>query len=176
MSYHFCQFDDETSLSATKILSSLIRQVLDPVQMSPKTEEAVRSALRNQSPEPEDLRLLFQEAVSQHSTHYVIIDAIDECSDLERKAVLAVLKSVITDSGSNIKLCLSRRDREIKHQKDLCSTCYAVNTNSPEAQADLEVFITRTLEMKIKEKDLVVGDDTLISEIRDALITRANGM
>ena len=48
--------------------------------------------------------------------------------------------------------------------------------SSSEAQSDIMAYITETIDERLKNGDLVVGDVGLIKEIRNALIDGAQGM
>ena len=49
-------------------------------------------------------------------------------------------------------------------------------TSIPEENSDIEAFIEAELKSCIESKELVIGDPTLILEIRDALLEGSQGM
>lgn len=113
IAYFFCSHDNVASLKANTILSSLIKQLLNPDNIDASLELTLKAVLSSQDIFYPDLEPLLLKAVSLSRVQYLFIDAIDECSDIDRKKVLKALAKVMHEPKRQIKLCLSTRDRHV---------------------------------------------------------------
>lgn len=144
--------------------------------MSIALENKLKSLLRAEVLELHELELILQEATARSGACYILIDAVDECPDAERKILLTVLANVMADQNCKIKLCVSSRDKNVRYMKDLYRNKFMVSTSSAEGQAALNSFVEKMLKIRVDEETLKVGDEMLIQEIYDTLLAGADGM
>ncbi|KAF2142293.1 uncharacterized protein K452DRAFT_193514, partial [Aplosporella prunicola CBS 121167] len=176
VAYFFCQYDDERSLTATSILSSLVKQLLDPETMPNEIESRLASYLKVGSPDLHDLGALIQEILSQSSTRYLVIDAIDECPKLEQDALSKTLQRVMAIPSGKTKLLISSRDTVSRQVKRIHPTINYIKLSSEAIKSDMKLFIQRTVEEKVDDGELAVGSSCLLRKIQDSLIQGADGM
>jgi len=105
--YFFCQYDDETSLQATTILQSIIRQLLDQDDARfTVNERSIEATLDN----PHDVRLLealLLDTISSLKSVVIILDGIDECPLSQMKTLLKILRSLILRQYAGLS-CISQ--------------------------------------------------------------------
>lgn len=178
--FFFCQFDIATSLKAETILRSIIRQYLNDSQIPKDIQSILQDITQNTSLSLIEVRShlqsLLQKRIASSRKTYIFIDALDECQKKERDVVLAFLRVAIASSQSKLKVFLTSRDNIINEVKKLHSPLRHQSMGSPGALSNLNVFIKDALVDKIKDGELIVGDDTILLEVQDALLAGAQGM
>ncbi|KAH0435885.1 hypothetical protein CcaCcLH18_04667 [Colletotrichum camelliae] len=120
------------------------------------------------------IRQSLDPAIDQSDTFYVFIDALDEFEPVERRALLDSLVSVA--SGSRLRVFISSRESLSGELRDKIPTIETVLMASPEAKIDIATFVEETLQRRQQNGDLMVQDQSIIDNIRQALINRADGM
>ena len=176
ITYFFCRYDDETSLRATTILSSLIRQSLDEEKLPKTVESRLAEYLKEPPLDALQLESLLQDVIALSQVHFIIIDGVDECKTNERKTLFKVFRQLLEQSGSILKLLLVSRDSISTEVKMLHCHFYHVQMSRPEAYSDIEAFIMDEVQERVASKDLVVGNSKLLKDIQDALVRGAQGM
>ena len=176
VAYFFCQFDNVESLSASTILSSLVRQFLDPKTLPKSIETCLMNLLNVSSPEAQDLGILLKDVLVIHKCSFIIIDAIDECARSEWEKLLVVLQNIMVSCSSMVKVFLAVRQGIAEEMGKILKSHYQANMGSCEADSDIKTYIEDVLAEKIVGGKLVVRNHELINEITDALVQQANGM
>ncbi|EQB44797.1 hypothetical protein CGLO_16412 [Colletotrichum gloeosporioides Cg-14] len=174
VTFFFPHFADQTPLSAETTLRSIIRQSLDPVKLSSNWEARLMELDRKPSSELRELTLLLRQAIDQSDIFYIFIDALDEFEPAERRALLDSLVSVA--SGSRLRVFISSRESLSGELRDSIPTIETVLMASPEAKNDIATFVEETLQRRQQNGDLMVQDPSIVDDIRQALINRADGM
>jgi len=116
----------------------------------------------------------------KHVTHtskpfYLVIDGMDECEKLERDNLFSAL-SCLRAERQNMRLFLSSRESLFK---EICSrfpSLEHITMDNPGARDDIITYIDGVLQEKTDNKTLIVGDMGLVTEIREALVSSADGM
>ncbi|MCJ1346754.1 hypothetical protein MMC31_004972 [Peltigera leucophlebia] len=176
VAYFFCQFDNAELLSASKILSALVRQLLDPKTLPKSIETCLVTLLKVPSPEAQDLGILLKDVLGIHKCNFIFIDAIDECARSEWEVLLEVLQNIVVSCSSRVKLFLAVRQGIAEEVGKTFVSHYQANMGSCEANSDIKTYIEDVLAKKIDGGKLIVRNPELISEIIDALVQGANGM
>ncbi|KAH0354288.1 hypothetical protein KCU81_g1532, partial [Aureobasidium melanogenum] len=174
--YFFCQYDNETSLKATTVLRSIIRQLLDQEDRIFTEHESKIDALLDNLYDLSLLESLFTNIINCLKSITVIIDGIDECSNSEMKLLIKTLRSLMLREPSGLKLCLSGDDRITDIITSSLTPSFVVNTHKPEADTDLQELIQQLVTVKREDEDLVATDPSLYQEIVDILCTASQGM
>lgn len=174
VTFFFPHFADQTPLSAEATLRSIIRQSLDPVRLSSDWEARLMELDRKLSSELGELTSVLRQAIDQSETFYIFIDALDEFEPAERRALLDSLVSVA--SGSRLRVFISSRESLSGELRDRLPTIETVLMASPEAKIDIATFVEETLQRRQQNGDLMVQDQSIVDDIRRALINRADGM
>lgn len=176
VAYFFCQFDNAESLSASIILSALVRQLLDVETLPTSIETSLVNILKTPSPAPQDLGNLFKDVLVITKFSSIVIDAIDECSKSEWEVLLEVLRDIMVSCSGVVKIFLAVRQGIAEDVGKVFESPYQVTMGSSEAGSDIKTYIEDALAEKRDGGKLVVGNPELINEIKDALIQQANGM
>ncbi|KAH0423433.1 hypothetical protein CcaCcLH18_12166 [Colletotrichum camelliae] len=126
----FCSFDDEDSQSPRNLVASLLKQILQAQGSSkvpPKLKEHHSKAATSKDGQPLNLESLTQflrEELKTYDAAYVILDALDEVSNLaERAAVVKAFHNI----GAGVKVIITSRHSEditeALQQTQICKEC-----------------------------------------------------
>ncbi|XHG01919.1 hypothetical protein AWENTII_005288 [Aspergillus wentii] len=174
--YFFCKAGDEATSRGSKIMLHLLRQLFCTVESQiqkagtvEKQEKMIKivqdarkrlpeSAKTNASLAPLStvLRPMLKDlAKVLDSRIYVVVDAIDECSDWKQTGFLDALKD-LPQSGSNIKVLISSRPEPDLHESLYYVPKIAIDESRTEA--DIRSYVSGSLKgylrsWKRKEKD-----------------------
>jgi hypothetical protein len=170
----FPRFDDSISLSAATVLRSIIRQSLEPNDV---TKEIERQLCRFETTyaDIDAIETLLQYCIRRFSVLYIIIDALDEFEKEERNALLRGLSAIISFPDSKAKLFLVGRSSAATDIRKWFPASQAKSTDCCEVQADIEAYTREIITLKQGEQ-LILQDPALAQEIIKALIDGANGM
>lgn len=175
--YFFCQFDNDESLHASIILSSLIRQCLDVQSLPQHIESCLANLLRDSSPEAKELGILLKDVLQvMCKARFIFIDAIDECNKFERSKLFKVLQDVKISCSSKVKIFLAVRQGIVDEVEKTCKPCCRVTMGAIEADLDIMTYIRDILAERKESGVLVVGNPKLLDEIRETLVQESNGM
>ncbi len=123
----------------------------------------------------DELTVLLQQRVTQSEIFYIFIDALDEFEPRERRLLLRILASLNSDQPA-LRIFLAGRESLNEELKEKLPGIERVSMMSVEANADIALFTEEALQERIQSRDLVVGDQSLILEIKQALTKHADGM
>ncbi|MCJ1246910.1 hypothetical protein MMC30_004121 [Trapelia coarctata] len=122
LAFFYCSYQRDETHHVHRILSSIIRQLAEQNQESMVDLKRFykahypegRSSL---TPSTEDLRQLLL-CMSEHFEHArIVIDALDEISELRRSDVIEMLRSLASPRTPNVKIMLtSREDSDIRQR------------------------------------------------------------
>lgn len=174
VTFFFPQFDDTTSLSAEAALRSVIRQSLDPVRLTSQWEANLDELDRNPFSSLDQLRTLLRQKIDKSEVFYIFIDALDEFEPRERQALLDSL--VQLSSKSCLRVFLASRESLSVELKHIIPALGVVSMTSVEARIDISLFVEETLRERQRSRDLVVEDQSIINEVKQALVNHADGM
>ncbi|KAJ8127795.1 hypothetical protein O1611_g5843 [Lasiodiplodia mahajangana] len=175
IAYFFIHSSDRQSLDVETIMASVLRQALpeEATQLSDETEERLRYLIDDTN--LNKLLEILQDVAPQPWPFYIVIDGVDECEKADRGKLLRALSSLLATT-SNVKLFLASRESLEREIRVHFSAVEKVSMGHFDAQGDIATYIHGTLQEKIVQQDLVVGDKNLITEIERALNQRADGM
>lgn len=175
--YFFCEFDNDESLCASTILSSLVRQCLDAQSLPQSIESRLANLLQVSSPEAKELGVLLRDVLQVVAkASFIFIDAIDECKKFERSILLKVLQDLKISCSSKVKIFLAVRQGIVEEVEKMCKPCCQATMSCIEANLDIMTYIGDILTERKESGALVVGNPKLLDEIKDALVQEANGM
>lgn len=176
VSYFFCSSDDERSLQSRVIIGSIIRQILEARALSAAIQLQLGQVDRCTMLDTEDLEPLFFEALASLPKHFIIIDGIDECNKGEKCTLLDTLKKLYSKSPTNMKLFIAGRDSLYNDLHLKFKPLYKRSVKGPDVQLDIQNYIRDTIQEKLHQKLLIVGNTELLFEIEETLLQKANGM
>ncbi|KAK3294819.1 uncharacterized protein B0H64DRAFT_195872 [Chaetomium fimeti] len=175
ITFFFPQFNDPQSLHAETVIRSIIRQSLDLVTLSERMEARLAEMDQNPSTGLGELTVLLRERLAQSEKFFIFIDALDEFEPRERRALLDLLAS-LSSSGSGPRVFLAGRESLRAELKDKLPGIERLSMASVEAMPDIARYVKQALQERIQNRDLVVGDQSLILDIEQALAKHADGM
>ena len=173
VAYFFCRHDIPESLDAGTVIRSLVRQLLRPIP-----DLAIVAGFLDDTTSALDFEHMIsvlRRALPSTYKAYFILDGLDECDNDERNTLILQLRKL--QDTFTMLLCISFRlepDNALKLSLEDFTTPTSILI--PEDNPDIEFFIKKELENCIESKKLVIGNPTLILEIRDALLQRSQGM
>ena len=174
--FFFCRFDEETSLHSRTFLKSIIRQCLSNAVIPDELADRLESLLKLPVLDEKKLLPFLDKILEQQKSTIIIIDGLDECSRSERTLILKTVGHALRQQSCRVKAYISCRDDMAAELKRFCTIRYHVLINSHNIQSDLDTYIRDYLEEKRANRELVVGSDELLEEIRLALSAKAHGM
>jgi hypothetical protein len=180
MFYYYCDYADKRTLEPSNVFGTLARQCLDRVESFESLAKEIEQAghdgdrLTDQSMA---LYILKQSIYIYSKRVYIVVDGLDEASELSQKAIYDGLKQLLENAPKGIKLLLTGRD-------DLGSSFGIVPTLkfnsipiSPTAIAlDIDSYVRASTRRRITEGSLVVQDPSLEELIVGELVKGAKGM
>ena len=123
-------------------------------------------------------RSLFRRALPTVRTTYVVIDALDECEEEERKELVMALKGHVSLTDYVIKVFVTSRD-----EKDLArmfSETSDFRINADDTALDIRPFVEIKVEECINNGEILGGKGNVTPGLRqdlvDTLVRKADGM
>lgn len=170
--YFFCRHDIMYSCLARTIVGSLCRQLLSGHINEDTMDEFLGECVQSLS--FDDVVRLTKNVLSRKRRCYFILDGLDECEDIERGQITEALHEM--QKTTQLLVFISLRSQVDQVETEFrCLRPHFV-FEMPEENPDISYFILRALKEKIETGKLVLGDQSLILEIRDALEAGAQGM
>lgn len=175
VAYFFCRHDVNKSLRARTIIGSLTRQILNNIQdFAPVLDTLDKSTSLD---EFEKMNSILECVFPSRSLQsFIVVDGLDDLNESERAKTILELSEL--QEKFNIRLCVSFRSDPTSYDRNnhlddfISATVMPIPDNSSEIQS----FILEELESCLESQRLVVGDPTLILEIREALFKGSQGM
>ena len=143
--------------------------------LSEETEASLVQMDLNPSTGVGELTVLLQQRLAQSKRFSIFIDALDEFEPKERRELLNLLAS-LGSSGSGLRVFLAGRESLREEINDKLPGIKRLSMASAGAMVDVALYVQEALQERIENRDLVVGDQSLISEIKQALTEHADGM
>ncbi|KAF5620977.1 ankyrin repeat [Fusarium sp. NRRL 25303] len=174
--FFFSRFDDSESMRADTILRAIARQLITIQDVSGHTKQALETIQR--APEdisPQLCRLLARLLSREGPPSWVIVDGLDECQREERQKLVKTLKSMFGD-GVNAKMFIASRDHANSIFKGASVNLEEISMNCSVAQDGIARLVDQAVQKCLDAEELLVGDQTLINEIKNTLTKHADGM
>ena len=170
--YFYCDFKDSSYQNPVNVIGSLIGQLAKQQIAFP---ECVQRLYDDHSqgrvrPSIEELFDLIQDVLKGELRHtYLVLDALDECTDRTELLMGLVKLNSYSDLNVNI-LVTSREERDIKQEfNGLPSHCL----KEADIAGDVELYVTAEME---KEKRLKNMTPVVKLRIKSTLVEGAKGM
>ncbi|OMP82771.1 Vegetative incompatibility protein HET-E-1 [Diplodia seriata] len=176
--YHYCSYEYPSSLKATAILGTFLRQILEREGHSAAVEESLYEDLQDKldAPTPGELFSVISNYLKSGGKYFFLIDGVDELPHSEQAELAAVVQKALTDvSGCTVKIFLSCR-REAVIDKKVLHPAHSVTISPANLSRDIRSFVEAVVDEKLKEGELKLRDPRLKFEIIDRLVTGAKEM
>jgi hypothetical protein len=82
----------------------------------------------------------------------------------------------VASEQPQLRVFVAGRESLGSELKSKVSQIGRVSMASAEANADISVYIEEAIQQRIQNQELVVGDQALVSDIKEALCRHADGM
>lgn len=172
--YFFCRHDTMYSCQARTIMGSLCRQLLQCHINDDTMDRFLGEHVPSMS--YDDVVALVKAILSLKRRIYFVLDGPDECESFEIRQVTRTLQGLQVDENSIIHLLVSLRSQADDAQTEYRGVCPDAVFGLPEDNPDIASFIDSELCERIEAGELILGDPSLVLEIRDALLDGAQGM
>ena len=171
--FFYFDFNDVEKHASRKAIRSLLFQLAQHSDASfqPMEQLYQRCGYGQQQPSEGAVQSLLLEAIKLSGTKYIVLDALDECTD--REDLLQLFCGIITSKPIGLRVVVtSRRTRDIEERLGSITT-YNINIQSAVVDEDIRIYVQDRLatDHKLKKWPTVVHD-----EITRVVMEKANGM
>lgn len=175
--YHYCDYAEALSLDVSVILGTLIRQLLERIQIPPEIAanidhyfaEGVTKLL------PEDLLDLLVKAIRPFRKVTVVLDGLDELVVLDQKYIIELVRRLTQPSETITKVIVFSR-REETSIRTAFQKYELIDISAKLVRNDLTRFIMDSVDLKLNCNDLSIQDPGLRQIIIDTLVEGAKDM
>jgi hypothetical protein len=171
--YFYFDFNDSEKQSSKKALRSLLFQLAlqtsEPLQALEQLYQ--RCGNGQQQPAEDVIRSLLRAAIARAEQKYIILDALDECTD--REELLTFLHELVDLKQQSLRvLATSRRERDIEDELSGIAN-HNINIQSALVDEDIRVYVRDRLatDAKLKKWPSAIQD-----EIITVMMEKASGM
>ena len=147
----------------------------------PKLNEVYEQHYQSDSePRFQELQDIFLTIVQQFNTIFLVLDALDECTPDQRKALCGffakiVESSTLTNHGLVKLFVASRKERDIEKAFTLKSFP-TIEVEARKVNSDIELYVKAQIEKLLQDGSLTLNNIMLKEKILTALTTNAGGM
>ncbi|KAJ7576066.1 hypothetical protein C8J56DRAFT_800653, partial [Mycena floridula] len=172
----YCDYKQQEKQTPAQLLGNILKQL---VQQHPSISDhlvTLHKTCLSQGADPSiaELFLALQTEVLLYSQVYIVVDALDECSETNQSRALFFPSCAqgLWSLPDHVHLLLTSRDiltisQEVHSAQKPCIEA---------RNEDLETYITGRITTNVKLKKLVKDDMTLLAEIIDQVTSKAGGM
>ena len=171
--YVYCDYKDSLTHSVTALLSSLLRQL---IEQTPRAESIAELSMilnenaKHRNPTEAELFTWVCTVSKDFNEVYIFVDALDECPELSRDALLLRLQQ-FSHLGQTRLFLTSRPNIDIKSRLQSVSRI-AIAANA----LDIEAYLLSEIQKSSRLALFVRKDPGLKQEIVDRVIGKAHGM
>lgn len=171
VAYVYCNYKRRETQTAIDLLAAILKQLVQerPLYGEPVATLHDRHAARRTRPSLDEIRTALNSVISKYSKVYIIIDALDECTDSDgtRSELLAILRSFQTKTDTSL-MVTSRFDARIE-QSFQGSPMLEIRASD----ADVTRFVAGQM---CRLPMCVQRDPELQTEIQDGIVLAVDGM
>lgn len=167
--------DNADSLQAEIMLRSIIRQSIDPMAVPEHIEIKLKELHKTLFVKLGEWANLLQYIIQQSTVHFILIDGLDECSAVERRTALKEL-SLLSASSPHLKIFVTSRDSVSIDLRGRFPRMAHISMACDSLALDIRAYIDASIQERLRNEELVLGDPHLEMEVKDALTTHADGM
>ena len=175
MVYFYCDYKDSEKQTVHGFLSSTIVQLCqqEPAFFTTVGKFYESNKDTHRTLRTDELLAILKDNISKLSKTIIIIDALDECAEVED--LITILLEIKAVTSSHVRLLLSSR-REANIRKLLAEAEYQIELQGQNVQADIETYVSSHLQQNLSSGKLKLRNPSLEAEIREALIKGSQGM
>lgn len=171
--YFYFDFNDIEKQSSKKAIRSLLFQLTlqQPNRLQILEQLYQKCGNGQQQPAEDVIRSLLKDAVACTGRKYIILDALDECTD--REDFMTVVRELVDLQQEGLRIMItSRREKDIEEQLGSIAN-YNINTQSAIVDEDIRVYVRDRLtrDSKLKKWPEKVQEDIIA-----VLMEKSDGM
>ena len=174
LAFIYCDHKENLSQRIEYFLGAIIRQVVERTTIISEDIRNLYSKHRGKgiSPGRTEYLALLQSLTKEFSEVYIVIDALDECIDKDRRAIWKELLTVLKNSVSNLRLLCTSRHLADNTGVLAGSTCIPIRAED----TDIRTYILAELQSRDNLPDFCVEDPALENNVVDAVISKSDGV
>ena len=177
LAYFFFDFNDSEKQQCSQMIRSFIKQLYSQSNEALSEVESLFACCQDgrNLADLESLMITLQAAIQKSENTYIILDALDECSDIVD--LLAAIKKIVEGNLPSLHLQLASRWLTTVEGivQNLTTSDRIIQIQSKTVDPDISSYISHTLEIHPKLKRWGKRPDVQ-DEIRAALTEKADGM
>jgi hypothetical protein len=175
--YYYCDYADITSLDATRVLTSIIKQILenDFFPMDRFDEDFSCPYRHDQSPPTLSEGFMYLVGIlATFKTTFFILDGVDELDGDNQVQVLALIDSLLLESSLDIKVFVTSRTEEFRVKKAMQKYQH-FQLSADKVHNDIASFVKDEIDQMLDPHPLS-NDPALKQQVVDALVKGAQGL
>jgi Cdc6-like AAA superfamily ATPase len=175
--YYYCDYANTSSLNASIILGTLIRQLLERIQIPSEIAKDIDHYFQEGATEPllEDLFDFLAKALRPFKRVMVVLDGLDELIISDQKAIIKLVRQLTQPSGTITKVMVFSR-REERLIRTAFQGYEFIDISVKLVRNDLARFISDSVDMKLNSHELSIREPGLKQVIIDTLVEGAEDM
>ncbi|KAI9852437.1 MAG: hypothetical protein M1838_000757 [Thelocarpon superellum] len=170
--YFYFDFNDKEKQGHHGLMRSLVKQLSMQLPSTSPAIKVILSHCQGQQPTTEVLLSIFRQMLDEFRQTFVVIDALDECTDREK--LMDLLTSVLVWRYENLRLLVtSRREKDIEDALAPLSQGCQTDLRNASVDDDIRAYIQERLR---KDARLSKQVEVVRNEIQTVLMDGAHGM
>lgn len=177
MAYFYFDFNDTDKQKSDKMICSIIKQLVSQCTKKCIKLESLFSTCNDgvRQPNPDDLMSILEDVLKAFDKTYIMLDALDECSD--RQALFEKIEEIQSWQLSQLHMLFTSRgltdiEEALESMTDIESR---ISIQNAAVDADIELYVNRMLQ-KGRNLKRWRNHDQAQEEIKKTLKEKADGM
>ncbi|KIV93472.1 hypothetical protein PV10_04684 [Exophiala mesophila] len=169
--YFYFDFNDSEKQSSRMAIRSLLFQLAQQSGDGLQGLEQLRQKCTSGQPSDDAIQSLLQSTMERMGSKYIVLDALDECTD--REDLLTFLCDLVNSKLTGLRvMATSRREKDIEdHLRPISN--YNIDIQRAVVDEDIEVYVRDRLATDPK---LTIWPEVVKAEIITVMMEKANGM
>ena len=135
----------------------------------------------DRQPGLEDLQDIFLATIHQIDSVFLVLDALDECTEAQRADLCDFFARVMessngTDNYGRVKLFVTSRKEPDIERAFLRRSFPTIEVEAKKVDSDIMLYVTAQVEQRLRDGSLTLSDIMLKDKILTTLTSNANGM
>jgi len=176
--YHYCDYADKRTLEPTTILGTIIRSLLEDVEIPSGIAKLIFDYYRDgeRIPETKDVLDILSKTIELFKNVILVIDGIDEVKEEDRQSTYDALKCLTRIRRVPVKVFISCREDIDLALGSIPGSNFRVQISEKVISTDIDGYIRHSVAFLLGRGDLVVRNPELEQDIVEALVNGAKGM
>lgn len=175
--YFYCNYGESDRRETVSIIGSLLKQLSTSLRCEDFDPEMVSLFDDSVSLDAGSAERLFTAILSRLGQVFVVVDALDECSEEERKSIVMIfIRLLKSNTRCHLKVFLTSRPGSDLSNMLENNPSYQIDAN--DTSKDITPFVAAALDWQIMNRALLGGHVSLAlrKELIDTISVQADGM